>query len=155
MNHPEAWCVSQITLRCNTYTNAHAIAIMKKSSRTDGTYPLATQLIAAKLNAGCAHTDSSCVAGAAARLRIDGCVRIRLGAMSRRAVPPGNGSRRLTTPSSTTTRGSFARRGCGCRRILPRQVDSAVRQASAVVAGVLPATLRNAAGTAAAIVLRS
>jgi len=81
----------------------------EKSSRTDETYPLATQLIAAKLNAGCAHTDSSCVASAVARLRIDGCVRIRLGAMSRRAVPPG----------------------------------------------VLPATLKNAAGTAAATVVRS
>jgi hypothetical protein len=109
MNHLEAWYVSQITLGCNTYTKAHAIAIMKKSSRTDETYPLATQLIAAKLNAGCAHTDSSCVASAIARLRIDGCVRIRLGAMSRRAVPPG----------------------------------------------VLPATLKNAAGTAAATVVRS
>jgi hypothetical protein len=110
MNHLEARCVSQITLGCNTYTKAHAIAIIKKSSRTDETYRLATQLIAAKLNAGCAaHTDSSCVASTIARLRIDGCVRIRLGAMSRRAVPPG----------------------------------------------VLPATLENAAGTAAATVVRS
>ena len=109
MDHLEAWCVSQITLECNTYTKAHAIAIMKKSSRTDETYRLATQLIAAKLNAGCAHTDSSCVASTIARLRIDGCVRIRLGAMSRRAVQPG----------------------------------------------MLPATLKNAAGTAAATVVRS
>ena len=98
MNHLEAWCVSQITLGCNTYTNARAIAIMKKLSSADKTYPLATELIAAKLNAGCAHTDSSCVASAVARLRIDGCVRIRLGAMSRRAVPPGHRSRRLATP---------------------------------------------------------
>jgi hypothetical protein len=44
-------------------------------------------LIAAKLNAGCAHTDSSCVASAIARLRIDGCVRIRLGAMSKASSP--------------------------------------------------------------------
>jgi hypothetical protein len=64
MNHPEAWCVSQITLGCKTYTKAQASAIMRNSTSTDMTYPLAAQLAAAKLNVDCAHTNSSCVASA-------------------------------------------------------------------------------------------
>jgi hypothetical protein len=37
---------------------------MKQSTSTDMTYPLAAQLIAAKLNVNCAQANSSCVASA-------------------------------------------------------------------------------------------
>ena len=65
-NHPEAWCVLTITLGCQSYTQAEAIAIMLHPTRKDMTYQLAAQLAAAKLNVDCAFTDSSCVASAIA-----------------------------------------------------------------------------------------
>jgi hypothetical protein len=63
-NHPEAWCVLTITLGCQDYTQAQAIAIMLHPTNKDMTYQLAAQLAAAKLNVDCAFTDSSCVASA-------------------------------------------------------------------------------------------
>ena len=65
-NHPEAWCLSSITLGCQSYTQAEAIAIMLNPTRKDRTYQLAAQLTAAKLNVDCNLTDSSCVASAIA-----------------------------------------------------------------------------------------
>ena len=65
-NHPEAWCMSNITLGCQTYTQAEAIAIILNPTHQDMTYQLAAQLAAAKLNVDCAHMDSSCVASAIA-----------------------------------------------------------------------------------------
>jgi hypothetical protein len=64
--HPEAWCLSSITLGCQSYTQAEAIAIMLNPTRRDMTYQLAAQLAAAKLNVDCNLTDSSCVASAIA-----------------------------------------------------------------------------------------
>ena len=63
-NHPEAWCFSNITLGCQSYTQAAAIAIMQHPTHGDMTYQLAAQLAAAKLNTDCAGMDSSCVASA-------------------------------------------------------------------------------------------
>lgn len=63
-NHPEAWCVLTITLGCQSYTQADAIAIMLNPTRKDMTYQLVAQLAAAKLNVDCAFTDSSCVTNA-------------------------------------------------------------------------------------------
>jgi hypothetical protein len=65
-NHPEAWCFSNITLGCQSYTQAAAIAIMQHPTHGDMTYQLAAQLAAAKLNVDCAGMDSSCVASAIA-----------------------------------------------------------------------------------------
>ena len=65
-NHPEAWCFSNITLGCQSYTQAAAIAIMQHPTHGDMTYQLAAQLAAAKLNVDCARMDSSCVASAIA-----------------------------------------------------------------------------------------
>jgi len=65
-NHPEAWCVSEITLGCQSYSQADAIAIMLHPTSKDLTYQLAAQLAAAKLNVDCARMDSSCVASAIA-----------------------------------------------------------------------------------------
>jgi hypothetical protein len=64
--HPEAWCFSNITLGCDSFTQAEAIAIMLNPTHGDMTYQLAAQLTAAKLNVDCAHMDSSCVASAIA-----------------------------------------------------------------------------------------
>jgi hypothetical protein len=66
MKHPAAWCTQTITLGCLEYDEATAIGIMKQSTSTDMTYQLAAQLIAAKLNVNCAHTNSSCVSQAIA-----------------------------------------------------------------------------------------
>ena len=52
-NHPEAWCLSSITLGRQSYTEAEAIAIMQNPTRRDRTYQLAAQLAAAKLNVDC------------------------------------------------------------------------------------------------------
>ena len=65
-NHPEAWCVANITLGCQSYTKSQAIAIMRHSTRKDMTYPLGAQLAAAKLNMDCVHTNSNCVTSAIA-----------------------------------------------------------------------------------------
>jgi len=65
-NHPEAWCFSNITLGCQSYTQAEAIAIMQNPTHKDMTYQLAAQLAAAKLNVNCGRMDSSCVASAIA-----------------------------------------------------------------------------------------
>ena len=65
-NHPEAWCFSNITLGCVSYTQADAIAIIKNPTKGDMTYQLAAQLAAAKLNVDCGGQDSSCVASAIA-----------------------------------------------------------------------------------------
>jgi hypothetical protein len=62
MNHPQAWCMETIQLGCITYTQSQAIAIMRHNSSHDKTYSLASQLIAAKLNVACNHSDPSCVA---------------------------------------------------------------------------------------------
>ena len=51
-----------IQLGCITYTQAQAINIMRHSSSQDMTYTLAQELIAAKLNAACNHSNSSCIA---------------------------------------------------------------------------------------------
>jgi len=53
-----------IKIGCVVYTKADAIAIMKQSTSTDMTYPMAAQLIAAKLNANCTGANSSCVTSA-------------------------------------------------------------------------------------------
>jgi len=53
-----------IQLGCVVYTKAQAIAIMQQSTSGDMTYPLAAQLIAAKLNVNCVGSNSSCVASA-------------------------------------------------------------------------------------------
>ena len=50
-----------IQLGCVTYTQAQAIAIMRHSAGNDKTYLLAQELIAAKLNVGCKHSNTSCV----------------------------------------------------------------------------------------------
>ena len=63
-NHPDAWCVQTIQIGCLSYTQDQAIAIMQQSTSGDMTYPLAAQLIAAKLNVNCVHSNSSCVASA-------------------------------------------------------------------------------------------
>jgi hypothetical protein len=65
-NHPEAWCLTSITLGCQSYTEAQVIAIIKHPTRKDMTYQLAAQSAAAKLNVNCNLTDSSCVAAAVA-----------------------------------------------------------------------------------------
>jgi hypothetical protein len=112
MNHPEAWCGSQITIGWKTYNKAQAIAAADRWL--------------------CGHPIASDVKATSP-------------AWTR--IPP-------TYNTLTDYNAGKRRRGCGCKRILPRQVDAAVRRASAVVAGVLPATLKNAAGTAAATVVR-
>jgi hypothetical protein len=50
-----------ITLGCITYTESQAIAIMRHSTSQDKTYLLAQELIAAKLNVACKHSNTSCV----------------------------------------------------------------------------------------------
>jgi len=62
MNHPEAWPVEGITIGGKLYTNAHAIALMKKSTTTDVTYILFQALVAAKLNVLIGN-DPSCIEG--------------------------------------------------------------------------------------------
>ena len=53
-----------IQLGCITYTKPQAIAIMQHSTSGDMTYPLASQLIAAKLNITCRGSNSSCISSA-------------------------------------------------------------------------------------------
>jgi hypothetical protein len=65
-NHPQAWCFETISIGCQTYTQSQAISIMRHNSGQDKTYTIAQQLIAAKLNIGCKHSDSSCIASAIA-----------------------------------------------------------------------------------------
>jgi hypothetical protein len=55
-----------IKLGCVTYSKAQAIAIMQQSTSKDMTYALAAQLIAAKLNTGCAGSNATCVSSAIA-----------------------------------------------------------------------------------------
>jgi hypothetical protein len=55
-----------IHIGCTTYTQAQAIAIMRHHDSRDKTYDLASELIAAKLNIACKHSNSSCVASAIA-----------------------------------------------------------------------------------------
>ena len=55
-----------IQVGCVVYTQSQAIAIMQQSTSTDMTYPLAAQLIAAKLNTNCNGSNSSCVSSAIA-----------------------------------------------------------------------------------------
>ena len=62
MNHPEAWCLETIQVGCQVYTQSQAIAIMRHSSSQDKTYSLFSQLVAAKLNVNCKHSNSSCIA---------------------------------------------------------------------------------------------
>jgi len=66
MNHLEAWCMESIQLGCAAYTQAQAVAIMRHGSGNDKTYSLAQQLIAAKLNVACGHTDPTCITNAIA-----------------------------------------------------------------------------------------
>jgi len=63
-NHPNAWCIQNIQLGTQVYTQDQAIAIIRNSTSGDKTYSLAAQLIAAKLNTLCAGADSSCAASA-------------------------------------------------------------------------------------------
>jgi hypothetical protein len=65
-NHPQAWCVSKLTLGCQTYSKSQIIGFMLDTTTSDMTYRLAAQLAAAKLNVNCVGTDSSCVANAIA-----------------------------------------------------------------------------------------
>jgi N6-adenosine-specific RNA methylase IME4 len=74
--HSEAWCFSNITLGCQSYTQADAMAIMVSPTRGDMTYQLAAQLAAAKLNVDCGRMDSTCVASAIAAAE-PGYARIR------------------------------------------------------------------------------
>jgi hypothetical protein len=55
-----------IKVGCLIYNRADAIAIMKQSTSNDKTYSLAAQVIAAKLNTGCAGSNASCVSAALA-----------------------------------------------------------------------------------------
>ena len=50
-----------IQIGCVTYTQAQAIGMMRHSTGGDKTYSLAQQLVAAKLNVACKHSNSSCV----------------------------------------------------------------------------------------------
>ena len=61
MNHPQAWCTETIRLGCLNYSQTQAIAIMRHNASQDKTYSLAQELVAAKLNVTCKHTDQSCV----------------------------------------------------------------------------------------------
>ena len=63
-NHPEAWCMQTIKIGCVVYTKGQAIAIMQQPTSKDMTYALAAQLIAAKLNVGCAGSNATCVSSA-------------------------------------------------------------------------------------------
>ena len=49
-NHSQAWCVSSLTLGCQTYTKSQIIGFMLDTTTSDMTYRLAAQLAAAKLN---------------------------------------------------------------------------------------------------------
>jgi hypothetical protein len=62
MNHPQAWCIENILVGCQTYSQAKAIAIMRHSTSNDKTYILAQQVMGAKLNILCKGADSSCIA---------------------------------------------------------------------------------------------
>ena len=53
-----------IQLGCITYPKPQAITIMQHSTSGDMTYPLASQLIAAKLNITCRGSNSSCISSA-------------------------------------------------------------------------------------------
>jgi hypothetical protein len=53
-----------IRIGCIEYPQPQAIAIMKQSTSKDMTYPMAAQLIAAKLNMNCTGANSSCVIAA-------------------------------------------------------------------------------------------
>ena len=55
-----------INIGCATYTQSQAIAIMRHHDSRDETYNLAAELIAAKLNIACKHSNSSCVSSAIA-----------------------------------------------------------------------------------------
>ena len=55
-----------IQVGCLTYTKAEAIAIMQQATSKDMTYTLAAHLIAAKLNVGCASSNSTCVSSSIA-----------------------------------------------------------------------------------------
>ena len=66
MNHPDAWCVSSITIGGVPYTKADAIAAMRHATNRDMTYQMFAQLVAAELNVNCLFSDQSCVADAIA-----------------------------------------------------------------------------------------
>ena len=61
-NHPEAWPVPTITIGGVTYTKAQAIALMQSATKTDKTYNMFEQLVAAKLNV-LAGNEASCING--------------------------------------------------------------------------------------------
>jgi hypothetical protein len=60
-NHAEDWPLDSIVLGETTYTRDEAIEILKTPVKTDVTYSMAYQLIAAKLNVA-AGADDSCIA---------------------------------------------------------------------------------------------
>ena len=49
-NHPAAWPLTQLTIGCQTYTQAQCIALLRLPSKGDASRILAHQLIGAKLN---------------------------------------------------------------------------------------------------------
>jgi hypothetical protein len=59
-NHPEAWPVTSIKIGGVVYPRDEAIRIMSTSTKTDKTYNLFAQLVAAKLNLGIGN-QSSCI----------------------------------------------------------------------------------------------
>jgi len=59
-NHPEAWPVPTITIGGILYTKEEAIAVMQSATKSDKTYNMFEQLVAAKLNV-LAGNDASCI----------------------------------------------------------------------------------------------
>jgi hypothetical protein len=61
MNHLDAWCLESITIGGVDYAKAQAILTMRNSTSRDMTYQMFAQLVAAKLNVECLHSDQTCV----------------------------------------------------------------------------------------------
>jgi hypothetical protein len=62
-NHPEAWPADTIEIGGNVYTRAQAIYLMQHPTKTDKTYNMFEQLVAALLNVEIGN-DDSCIAAA-------------------------------------------------------------------------------------------
>jgi hypothetical protein len=60
-NHPEAWPADTIEIGGNVYTKAQAIYLMQHPTKTDKTYNMFEQLVAALLNVEIGN-DDSCIA---------------------------------------------------------------------------------------------
>jgi hypothetical protein len=61
MNHAEAWCEQSITVAGESYSKTQAITLMRNATSRDMTYQMFAQLVAAKLNVDCLHSDQTCV----------------------------------------------------------------------------------------------